>query len=170
MSRGALLAAAVLAVAASGCGAGASSRPTTPAPATTPAATAGLRIGLATVYVDDQDRALGFYTGVLGFVVRDDVTAGGYRWLTVAAPGDATGPALQLALDDNPAGKAYQEALFAASQPAVMLFTDDLAGEYQRISARGATFTLPPTAVTGSTIATLDDTCGNLVQLTELAR
>jgi predicted enzyme related to lactoylglutathione lyase len=130
----------------------------------------GLKIKLTSVYVNDQDKALRFYTEVLGFVKKDDFTNGPYRWLTVASPADPDGTALQLALNNNPAGKAYQEALFAQSQPAVMFYTDDLAGDYERMKARGAEFTMPPTDVTMSKIATLNDTSGNLVQLTQLMR
>ena len=131
--------------------------------------TAGLRISLTSVYVDDQEKALHFYTDVLGFVRKDDVSRGPYRWLTVAAPG-AGGGELQLALNDNPAARAYQQAMLQQQQPAVMFFTDDIKADYERIKARGATFTMPPTEVTGSTIAQLNDTCGNLVQITQLAR
>jgi predicted enzyme related to lactoylglutathione lyase len=88
----------------------------------------------------------------------------------VASPEDPDGVELQLALNDNPAAKAYQQALFQQSQPAIMFFTEDVQGDYERIKARGAEFTMPPTAVTGSTIAMLKDTCGNLVQLSQLAR
>ena len=131
---------------------------------------AGLKIKLTTIYVNDQDKALRFYTDVLGFVKKDDFTNGPYRWLTVASPADPDGTALQLAQNNNPAGKAYQEALFSQSQPAVMFNTDDLAGDYERMKALGAEFTMPPTDVTGSTIATLNDTCGNIIQLTQLKR
>lgn len=130
----------------------------------------GLRIALTTVYVDDQDRALRFYTEVLGFAKKDDVSRGGFRWLTVTAPADPHGTELQLALDDNPAGKAYQEAIFQQGQPAVMFYTDDVARDYERIKAAGAEFKMAPTSVTGANIATLDDTCGNLIQLTQLRR
>lgn len=143
-----------------------------PAPATTPApatASAPLQIKLATIYVDDQDKALHFYTDVLGFAKKDDVTKGPYRWLTVSAPG-TEGTALQLAPNGDPAAKAYQQALFDESMPAAMFFTDDVKREYERIKAKGATFTLPPTRVTGSTIAMLQDTCGNLIQITQLDR
>lgn len=150
--------------------AGSTPHPAAPAPEAPAAHPAGLQIKLTTIYVDDQDKALHYYTDVLGFVKKDDVTAGPYRWLTVASPGAPDGAALQLALNDNPAGKAYQQALFQQHAPAVMLFTDDLAGEYQRLQAKGATFAMPPTDVTGSTIAQLDDTCGNLVQITQLRR
>jgi hypothetical protein len=95
---------------------------------------------------------------------------GPYRWLTVASPEEPDGTELQLALNNNPAAKAYQQAIFQQSQPAIMFFTDDIKGDYDRIKARGPEFTMPPTAVTGSTIAMLKDTCGNLIQLTQLAR
>jgi predicted enzyme related to lactoylglutathione lyase len=142
------------------------------APEAPPAAHhAGLTIKLTTVYVDDQDKALRFYTDVLGFAKHDDVSRGPYRWLTVTAPGDAAGGELQLALNDNPAAKAYQEAVFGQGQPAAMFFTDDVKGEYARIKALGAEFTMPPTEVVpGSTITILKDTCGNLIQLTQLDR
>ncbi len=131
----------------------------------------GLKIKLTTVYVDDQDKALRFYTDVLGFARKDDVKRGPYRWLTVTSPDDPEGTALQLALNDDPAAKAYQQSRFQQSQPAVMFFTDDVAGEYRRIKARGAEFTMPPTEVVpGSTIAMLNDTCGNRVQITQLDR
>jgi predicted enzyme related to lactoylglutathione lyase len=129
-----------------------------------------MKIKLTSVYVDDQDKALRFYTEVLGFVKKDDFTNGPYRWLTVASPAEPDGTALQLALNNNPAGKAYQEALFQQSQPAVMFHSDDLQGDYERMKAHGAAFTMPPTDVTMSRIATLNDGCGNLVQITQLMR
>jgi predicted enzyme related to lactoylglutathione lyase len=128
-----------------------------------------MKIKLTSVYVDDQDKALRFYTEVLGLAKKTDVSQGGYRWLTVASPEEPDGTELQLALNDNPAAKAYQQALFEQGQPAAMLFTDDVKGDYERIKDRGAEFTMPPTAVTGSTIALLNDTCGNHIQLTQLA-
>jgi predicted enzyme related to lactoylglutathione lyase len=129
-----------------------------------------MKIKLTNVYVDDQEKALRFYTEVLGFAKKADVSQGPYRWLTVASPEDPDGTELQLALDDNPAAKAYQQAIFQQGQPAVMFFTDDVNADYERIKARGAEFTMPPTRVTGSTIAQLNDTCGNLIQISELAR
>ena len=129
-----------------------------------------MKIKLTSVYVDDQDKALRFYTEVLGFTAKADFTNGPFRWLTVASPEEPEGTELQLALAANPAAKAYQQAMFEQGQPAVMLFTDDVKGDHERIRARGAAFTLPPTEVTGSTIAQLADTCGNLIQITELAR
>jgi predicted enzyme related to lactoylglutathione lyase len=129
-----------------------------------------MKIKVTSVYVDDQSQALRFYTEVLGFAKKTDFSQGPYRWLTVASPEEPDGTELQLALNDNPAAKAYQQAIFQQGQPAAMFFTDDVKGDYERIKARGAVFTMPPTAVTGSTIAMLKDTCGNLIQLTQLAR
>jgi predicted enzyme related to lactoylglutathione lyase len=127
-----------------------------------------MKIALTSVYVDDQEKALGFYTDVLGFVKKADFSQGSYRWLTVASPEEPKGTELQLALNNNPAAKAYQQALFEQGQPAVMFFTGDLQADYERIKARGAKFSMPPTDVTGSKIAKLNDTCGNLIQLTQL--
>ena len=129
-----------------------------------------MKIKLTSVYVDDQERALRFYTEVLGFTKKTDVSQGPYRWLTVTSPEEPNGTELQLALNNNPAAKAYQQAMFQQSQPAAMFFTDDVKGDYERIKAQGAEFTMPPTDVTASTIAMLNDTCGNLIQLTQLAR
>src|SRR5262245_48229372 len=114
-----------------------------------------MKIKLTSVYVDDQEKALRFYTEVLGFVKKADVKNGPYRWLTVASPEEPEGTDLQLALNDNPAGKAYQEALFQQGLPAAMFFTDDVQGDYERMNTRGATFTMPPTDVTGARIAML---------------
>jgi len=129
-----------------------------------------MRIKLTSVYVDDQDKALRFYTEVLGFVKKTDVSQGPYRWLTVASPEEPEGTELQLALNDNPAAKAYQQALFHQGQPAAMFDTDDVQADYERIKARGAEFTMLPTDVTASKIAMLNDTCGNLIQVTQLMR
>jgi predicted enzyme related to lactoylglutathione lyase len=129
-----------------------------------------VKIKLTSVYVDDQEKALRFYTEVLGFAKKADVSQGPFRWLTVASPEEPEGTELQLALNDNPAAKAYQQAVFQQGQPAAMFYTDDVKAEYERIKARGAEFTMPPTAVTGSTITLLNDTCGHLIQITQLAR
>ncbi|AMX93366.1 VOC family protein [Mesorhizobium sp. M7A.F.Ca.US.014.04.1.1] len=129
-----------------------------------------MKIKLTSVYVDNQENALRFYTDVLGFTKKADFSNGPYRWLTVTSAEEPDGTELQLALNDNPAAKAYQEAIFQQGQPAVMFFTDDVKGDYERIKAKGGAFTVPPTEVTGSTIAQLNDSCGNLVQITQLAR
>ncbi len=129
-----------------------------------------MKIKVITLHVDDQDKALRFYTEALGFVKKTDFSQGPYRWLTVAPGEDPDGVELQLALNNNPAAAAYQQALFQQGQPAMMFFTDDLQADYDRIAEGGAEFTMPPTDVTASKIAMLKDTCGNLIQLTQLVR
>ena len=129
-----------------------------------------MKIKLTSVYVDDEDKALRFYTGVLGFAKKGDFSQGPFRWLTVTSPDDPDGTELQLALNNNPAAKTYQQAIFQQGQPAVMFFTDDVRADYERLKAAGAEFTIPPTDVTASTIAMLYDTCGNLIQLTQLTQ
>ena len=129
-----------------------------------------MKIKVTTVYVDDQEKALRFYTDVLGFVKKTDFSQGPYRWLTVASAEEPQGTELQLALNDNPAAKTFQQAIFQQNQPAANFFTDDLQAEYDRMKSRGAEFTMPPTDVTASKIAMVKDTCGNLIQLTQLMR
>ena len=129
-----------------------------------------MKIKLTRVYVDDHDKALRFYTEVLGFVKKADFSNGPYRRLTVASPEEPDGTELQLEKNDNPAAKAYQQAIFQQGQPAAMFYTDDVQADFERIKARGAEFTMPPTDTTGSKIAVLNDTCGNLIQLVQLAR
>jgi len=127
-----------------------------------------MKIKLTSIYVDDQDKALRFYTEVLGLAKKADFGNGGYRWLTVASPEDPNGTELQLASNSNPAGKAYQQATFQQGQPAIMLFSDDIKADVARITKNGGIFKMPPTDVTGSTIAQIEDGCGNLVQITQL--
>jgi predicted enzyme related to lactoylglutathione lyase len=129
-----------------------------------------MKIKVTTLLVDDQDKALRFYTEILGFAKKTDFSQGPYRWLTVASPEEPEGTELQLALNNNPAAKAYQQALFQQNQPAAMFFTDDVQADYERMKARGAEFTMRPTDVTASKIAVVNDTCGNLVQVTQLKR
>jgi len=129
-----------------------------------------MKIKLTSVHVDDQEKALRFYTEILGFVKKTDFSRGSYRWLTVVSPEDADGTELQLALNSNPAAKVYQQALFQQNQPAAMFFTDDVQADYETMKARGAEFTMPPKDVTGSKIAMLKDSCGNIIQLTQLMR
>ncbi len=127
-----------------------------------------MKIKLTSVYVDDQEKALRFYTDVLGFVKKTDFSNGPYRWLTVASAEDPDGTELQLALNNNPAAAAYQQAIFQQGQPAANFITNDVKVEYDRMKAKGAEFTMPPTDVTGSAIAMVKDTCGNLIQITQL--
>src|SRR5438045_9519277 len=129
-----------------------------------------MKIKLTSVYVDNQEKALRFYTDVLGLTKKSDFSNGPFRWLTVASADEPEGTELQLALNDNPAAKAFQQALFQQGQPAAMFYTDDVKADYERIKARGGEFTMPPTDVTASTIAMVNDTCGNLIQLVQLAR
>jgi predicted enzyme related to lactoylglutathione lyase len=129
-----------------------------------------MKIKLTNVYVDDQERALRFYTEVLGFAKKADFSQGPYRWLTVTSPEEPNGTELQLALNSNPAAKAYQQAMFQQNQPVAMFFTDDVQADCERMKARGAEFTMPPRDVTASKIAMLNDTCGNLIQVTQLTR
>jgi len=129
-----------------------------------------VKIKVTSLYVDDQEKALRFYTEMLGFVKKSDFSQGPYRWLTVASPEDPDGTELQLALNNNPAAKTYQQAIFQQGQPAAMFFTADVQADYERMQTRGVEFTMPPTDVTASKIAMLKDTCGNLIQLTQLAR
>lgn len=128
-----------------------------------------MQIKLTSVYVDDQDRALRFYTDVLGLAKKTDVSNGPYRWLTVASAEDPDGSQLQLALSDDPAAKAYQQAMFKQGRPALMLHTGDVKADYERMKAHGAEFAMAPTDVTGATIAQVNDTCGNLVQIIQPA-
>ena len=129
-----------------------------------------MKIKLTNVYVDDQEKALRFYTEVLGFVKKADFSQGPVRWLTVASAEDPDGTELQLALNNNPSAKAFQQATFQQSQPAAMFFTEDVQADYERMKSRGAEFTMPPTDTTGSKIAMLNDTCGNFIQITQLMR
>jgi len=127
-----------------------------------------MRIKWTTLYVNDQEKALKFYTDNLGFQKKTDFSQGSYRWLTVASPEDPEGVELVLESSANPAGKAYQEALREKGQPAAQFLVNDVQAEHDRLAAKGVKFTKPVTSTTGSVIAVLDDTCGNLIQLTKL--
>ncbi len=127
-----------------------------------------MKIKVTTIYVDDQDKALAFYTDVLGFTKKNDFGNAGYRWLTVVPSEDPDGVELQLALNDNPPARAFQQATFEQEQPAIQFFTDDVKADCERIKARGVALRMEPIDVTGSTIAQLDDGCGNIVQITQL--
>ena len=127
-----------------------------------------MRIKWTRIYVDDQAKALKFYTEVLGFQKKADFSQGNYRWLTVVSPEDPDGMELILESSANPVGKAYQEGVRGQGQPAVQFLVGNVQAEHDRLAAKGVKFTTPVTATTGSTIAVLDDTCGNLIQLTKL--
>jgi predicted enzyme related to lactoylglutathione lyase len=128
-----------------------------------------MKIKLASVFVSDQNKALDFYTKNLGFVKKADIGAGKYRWLTVVSAEDPNGPQLHLEPNDNPAARTYQESIFKQGIPANMFFVDDIQKEYQKLKKFGVKFVMEPTKTTGSTIAQLDDTVGNLIQITQLS-
>jgi catechol 2,3-dioxygenase-like lactoylglutathione lyase family enzyme len=127
-----------------------------------------MQIKLTSVFVDDQDKALKFYTDVLGFQKKYEFQAGTYKWLTVVSPEEPEGIQLVLEPNSNPAAKTYQQAIFQQGIPAANFFVGDVQKEYERLVELGVTFTKLPTKTTGSTIAVLDDTCGNLIQITHL--
>ncbi len=127
-----------------------------------------MKIKLTSLFVDDQARALEFYTKVLGFMKKADVSAGKYRWLTVVSPEEPNGTQLVLEPKENPAAKTYQESIFKQGIPSTMFFVDDIHKEYQRLKGLGVKFTKEPTRTPGSTIALFEDTCGNLIQITQL--
>ena len=127
-----------------------------------------MRIKWTTLYVDDQEKALKFYTDKLGFQKKTDFSQGNYRWLTVASPEEPEGVELVLESNANAAGKAYQEAMHGKGLPAFNFLVNDVQAEHDRLAAKGVKFTTPVTPTTGSIIAVLDDTCGNSIQLTQL--
>jgi predicted enzyme related to lactoylglutathione lyase len=129
-----------------------------------------MKIKLTSVHVDDQEKAPTHLYRCAGLREEGRFRPGPYRWLTVTSPEDPDGTELQLALNDNPAAKAYQQAIFQQGQPAAMFFTDDVQSDYERMKARGAEFTMPPTDVPGAKIAKLNDTCGNVIQVSQLKR
>ena len=127
-----------------------------------------MRIKWTTLYVDDQEKALQFYTDKLGFQKKADFSQGNYRWLTVASSEEPDGVELVLESNANHAGKAYQEAVRGQGRPAAQFLVNDVQAEHDRLAAKGVKFTTPVTSTTGSIIAVLDDTCGNLIQLVKL--
>ena len=127
-----------------------------------------MKIKLTSIFVNDQNKAFDFYTKILGFAKKADVSAGKHRWLTVVSQEEPNGSQLVLEPNDNPASRSYQEAIYKQGIPATMFFVDDIQKEYRRLKGLGVTFTMEPTKTPGSTIARLDDTCGNLIQITQL--
>ena len=124
-----------------------------------------MRITLTSVLVDDQAKALDFYTRVLGFEKKHEVPMGEFSWVTVVAPGDPDGVQLVLEPDQHPAARPFKEALVADGIPFTAFTVDDVEAEHARLTAAGVTFTQPPTAMGPVTTAVLDDTCGNLIQI-----
>jgi len=128
-----------------------------------------MRINVTSVFVDDQAKALDFYTDKLGFEAKTDVPAGEFRWLTVVSPEVPDGVELLLEPNAHPAAQAYQQAIVADGIPATSFAVDDVQAEFDRLTAMGVTFVQPPTAMGPVTTAVLDDTCGNLIQIAAMS-
>ena len=128
-----------------------------------------MRIRLTSIMVDDQDKGLRFYTEVLGFRKKHDIPVGEYRWITVTAPEGPDDVELALEPNANPAGKTFQEAMFAQGIPIAAFEVDDIAGEFARLDAQGVVFTRRPAPAGPVILAVLADTCGNLIQLYQRA-
>ena len=128
-----------------------------------------MRINVTSVFVDDQAKALAFYTDALGFLKKTDVPAGEARWLTVVSPEAPDGVELLLEPNSHPAAQAYQQALVADGIPATSFAVDDVQAEFDRLSAKNVRFVQPPTEMGPVTTAVLDDTCGNLIQIAAMS-
>jgi predicted enzyme related to lactoylglutathione lyase len=126
-----------------------------------------MKFRLMSVFVDDQEKALAFYTDVLGFVKKQDVPVGQFKWLTVASPEEPNGVELLLEPNDNPAASAFQQAIFQQGIAAASFFVEDIRAEFERMKGRGVRFTMEPTSMGPTTVAIFDDTCGNLIQLVQ---
>jgi len=126
-----------------------------------------MKIVITSVFVDNQEKALAFYTKKLGFVKKHDVPAGNHRWLTLVSPDDPGGVELLLEPNEHSAAKEYQKSIFADGIPATMFGVRNVQAEYERLSAEGVRFTMPPTRMGDVTLAVFDDTCGNLIQMIE---
>lgn len=124
-----------------------------------------MKITVTSVFVDDQDKALAFYTDTLGFEPRTDLPLGEYRWLTVGSPDQPDGPELLLEPDAHPAAKTFKAALMEDGIPATSFTVEDCHAEHDRLVAAGVRFTQSPVELEGTTMAVLDDTCGNLIQI-----
>ncbi|HUA43976.1 MAG TPA: VOC family protein [Solirubrobacteraceae bacterium] len=124
-----------------------------------------MRIALSSVYVDDQDKAVRFYTDVLGFAKKEDLPIGDYRWITLVAAEQPGGPRLLLEPDAHPAIKPFKDALLGDGIPFTSFLVDDVNAEYDRLKARGVNFTQPPTDLGNATLAVFEDTCGNLLAI-----
>ena len=124
-----------------------------------------MKIVVTSVMVDDQEKALKFYTDVLGFVKKADIPAGEFKWLTVVSPDALDGVELLLEPNDNPAAKTFQDAIFKQGIPLTSFGVDDVHKEYERLKKLGVVFTQEPIAMGPVTVATFEDTCGNLIQI-----
>jgi catechol 2,3-dioxygenase-like lactoylglutathione lyase family enzyme len=126
-----------------------------------------MKIKLTSVFVDDQEKALRFYTEVLGFVKKRELPAGKFKWLTVVSPEDPGSVELLLEPNDNPAARTFQEAIFRQAIPAKAFAVDDIQKEFERMTKMGVAFKMTPTQMGPVKIAVFDDTCGNLIQIVQ---
>ena len=124
-----------------------------------------MKIIVTSLFVDDQDKALAFYTETLGFIKKHDVPTGEFRWIALVSPDAEEGTELLLEPNNNPIAREYQEKLFAEGVPATMFGVDDVQKEYERLVEKGVEFFMEPTTMGDITIAVFDDTCGNLIQI-----
>ena len=124
-----------------------------------------MKIKLTSVFVDDQDKALKFYTEILGFEKKEDIPVGEFKWLTVVSPEEREGTELLLEPDDNPAAQTFNKSIYEQGIAAAAFVVDDIQDEYERLIGLGVKFKLEPTDMGSSTIALFDDTCGNLIQI-----
>ena len=124
-----------------------------------------MRIIYNSIFVDDQEKALAFYTDVLGFIKKEDVPVGEFRWLTVVSPDDQDGTELVLEPNDNSAAQKYQKSIFAQDIPATIFGVDNVQAEYERLTELGVEFKVEPTDYGHYSLASFDDTCGNLIQI-----
>ena len=127
-----------------------------------------MKMRLTSVFVDDQEKALAFYTEKLGFVKKRDFPVGQFKWLTVVSPDEPDGVELLLEPNDNPAAATYQQAVHQQGIPGATFVVDDIQAEFERLKALGVRFTMEPTSMGPTTVAILDDTCGNLIQLVQV--
>lgn len=126
-----------------------------------------MKIIITSIFVEDQDKALEFYTKTLGFVKKHDVPSGAYRWITLVSADEQEGTELLLEPNQHPAAKEYQQKLFADGIPVTMFGVADIRKEYEQLAEKGVRFTMEPTEMGEVTIAIFDDTCGNLIQMIE---
>lgn len=124
-----------------------------------------MKILFTSIFVDDQGKALNFYTNILGFVKKEDVPVGEYRWLTVVSADAQDGTELVLEPNENPAAERYQKAIFEQGIPVTVFGVDDLQAEYERLKDLGVQFKVDPTDYGDVSLASFDDTCGNLIQI-----
>ena len=124
-----------------------------------------MKIKLSSVFVDDQDKALKFYTEVLGFIKKRDIPVGQYKWLTVVSPDEPDGTELLLEPSDNPATQVFKKAIYEQGIAATAFAVEDIQKEYDRMTKLGVVFAMPPTPMGPTTAAVFDDTCGNLIQI-----